>query len=268
MSDISKIVIFTPTYNRAHTLTRCYESIVNQNYKNLTWMVIDDGSTDNTRSLIDKFIFQDKINIVYRYQKNAGKQGAWNKAVNLSQEYDAFLCLDSDDVLLENCISHVSSYFSFLKENDIIGLRCLAIRQSTNKPDSLYNLERIEKKTWYDELFSRQLGERSDIFDPKKLINYLYPVDETIKFVPEIWFYAASAQLYKYIYIPVPLTKFYDKHGHLRLSRESFSLHIHGHKKAREMVLRTVPLKILYKNPMFYLKNLIRYFQCLYYIFI
>ncbi|ECP5540845.1 glycosyltransferase family 2 protein, partial [Salmonella enterica] len=211
-----------------------YESIVNQNYKNLTWMVIDDGSTDNTRSLIDKFIFQDKINIVYRYQKNAGKQGAWNKAVNLSQEYDAFLCLDSDDVLLENCISHVSSYFSFLKENDIIGLRCLAIRQSTNKPDSLYNLERIEKKTWYDELFSRQLGERSDIFDPKKLINYLYPVDETIKFVPEIWFYAASAQLYKYIYIPVPLTKFYDKHGHLRLSRESFSLHIHGHKKARE----------------------------------
>ncbi|EHE8487938.1 glycosyltransferase family 2 protein, partial [Salmonella enterica] len=154
VSDISKIVIFTPTYNRAHTLTRCYESIVNQNYKNLTWMVIDDGSTDNTRSLIDKFIFQDKINIVYRYQKNAGKQGAWNKAVNLSQEYDAFLCLDSDDVLLENCISHVSSYFSFLKENDIIGLRCLAIRQSTNKPDSLYNLERIEKKTWYDELFS------------------------------------------------------------------------------------------------------------------
>ena len=66
------LTVFTPTYNRAHTLTRTYHSLCRQTSKDFEWLIIDDGSTDNTHELIQEFIDEDIIPIRYIYKENGG----------------------------------------------------------------------------------------------------------------------------------------------------------------------------------------------------
>ena len=268
MRDIYKLLVFTPSYNRAHTLERCYNSIVEQNYDDMTWLVVDDGSTDETCNLINRLKSENKINIEYHYQDNAGKQGAWNYAVKFAQDFDLFLCVDSDDVMYAGALKNIEKYFTYLKSEDVIGLRCLAIRNSTLLADSKYSNDLIFKASWFDELISKNLGERVDVFKPQILIQYLFPVTEEIKFVPESWFYCKSAMKYKFIYLSIPVTLFYDEHTHLRLSKSGIKKHAKGQQIARGALLRHVPMKVWRANPTLAFKTLLRYLQSYCYAFL
>ena len=73
------LTIFTPTYNRANTLPRVFESLEMQTLKNFEWLIIDDGSTDNTEEVVSSFYSKASFPIRYVKQENAGKQAAWNK---------------------------------------------------------------------------------------------------------------------------------------------------------------------------------------------
>ena len=75
------ITIFTPTYNREKLLPRLYNSLVEQENNNFIWLVVDDGSNDNTKELITSFIKENKIKIEYIYQSNAGKNQAYNTGI-------------------------------------------------------------------------------------------------------------------------------------------------------------------------------------------
>lgn len=267
MRDIPNIIIFTPSFNRAHTLKRCYDSISAQGYPNLVWLIIDDGSTDDTRKIVSGFIEEDKINIHYIYQNNSGKQAAWNVAVKYSQKFDLFMGLDSDDKLIEGALRNISKYFSMLlNEQDVIGLRCIAVRESTQRPDSIFSLDKVSKKSWFTEISSRTIGERIDIYKPQLLINYLYPVSKKVKFIPEMWFYSSVASEYKYIYVPIAITIFYDQHTHFRLSQAGVKTHAEGQKIARLQFIKSAPLSVWVRNPVYMLKNLVRYIQCIYFI--
>lgn len=70
---MTTVCIFTPTYNRAYTLTRLYNSLVSQTCDDFSWLVVDDGSTDNTESLIQSFIAEGRIHIRYKKTENGGK---------------------------------------------------------------------------------------------------------------------------------------------------------------------------------------------------
>ena len=69
------LTVFTPSYNRAYTLHKCYESLLRQTSKDFIWLIIDDGSSDNTKELVDSWINENKIEINYIYQEN---QNAWS----------------------------------------------------------------------------------------------------------------------------------------------------------------------------------------------
>ena len=88
--------IFTPTFNRAHTLHRVYNSIKKQTLKDYEWLIIDDGSTDNTKSLISKWNNENDFSIIYKYKKNQGKHLAINDGVKIANGR-FFLIADSDD---------------------------------------------------------------------------------------------------------------------------------------------------------------------------
>ena len=77
------LTIFTPSYNRAYTLHKCYESLKKQTSKDFCWLIIDDGSTDNTKELVDNWIDENIIEIKYHYQNNQGMHGAHNTAYEL-----------------------------------------------------------------------------------------------------------------------------------------------------------------------------------------
>ena len=77
MQQKVKLTVFTPAYNRAHTLGRCYESMLKQKCKDFKWLIIDDGSTDNTKELVDSWLNKDNgFEIIYKYKKNGGMHTA------------------------------------------------------------------------------------------------------------------------------------------------------------------------------------------------
>lgn len=114
MKDL--ITIFTPTYNRAKTLNACYNSLKSQSSKEFVWQIVDDGSTDNTESLVKTFISEKEIDIIYIRKENGGKASA----INLSLEKcntELWMCLDSDDLLTKNAISKIINCYSSIKNN-------------------------------------------------------------------------------------------------------------------------------------------------------
>ncbi len=110
------LTVFTPAYNRAHTIGRTYESLCRQSCKDFEWLIIDDGSTDNTRELIESWIAEDKISIRYIYQENQGMHGAHNTAYrNITTELNT--CIDSDDWMPDDAVDAILSIWSKYKND-------------------------------------------------------------------------------------------------------------------------------------------------------
>jgi len=100
------ISIFTPTYNRAHLLSRVYDSLCRQSFKNFEWIIVDDGSTDETASLIEMFKASSRFPIISAYQPNSGMHVAINKGVSLASG-NLFAKLDSDDWLAPDALKTI-----------------------------------------------------------------------------------------------------------------------------------------------------------------
>lgn len=112
-----KITVFTPTYNRAHTIERVYESLKRQSFKDFEWIVIDDDSQDNTEEVLNRIISEDsELNITYFKQKKGGKHRAVNKALDLAKG-ELFFILDSDDYITDNALERVAYWESTIAKN-------------------------------------------------------------------------------------------------------------------------------------------------------
>lgn len=104
------LTIFTPAYNRAHTLGRTYESLCSQTSDDFLWLIVDDGSKDNTRELVEGWIAEGKIEIKYIYQENQGMHGAHNTAYdNIETELNT--CIDSDDFMPDDAVEKIISFW-------------------------------------------------------------------------------------------------------------------------------------------------------------
>lgn len=104
---MKEITIFTPTYNRKNYLKKLYNSLIKQTNKNFIWLVIDDGSTDETENLLLEYKKENVIDIDYIYKQNGGKYTAMNLANELcTTKY--ICCIDSDDTLLDDAIEIMS----------------------------------------------------------------------------------------------------------------------------------------------------------------
>lgn len=95
--------VFTPTYNRARTLHRVYESLSAQTFRDFEWLIVDDGSTDNTKALVAQWESQADFPIRYYWQENLHKKTAFNKGVQLAKG-DFFLPADSDDAFTPDAL--------------------------------------------------------------------------------------------------------------------------------------------------------------------
>lgn len=111
--------VWTPTYNRAVFLQRLYQSLVNQSFKNFEWIIIDDGSTDDTKAIVDSFLYEKKLkSIRYVKKNNGGKHTAWRVATDLF-EADYVITIDSDDTLTENALEIFDKHWNDLENTDL-----------------------------------------------------------------------------------------------------------------------------------------------------
>ena len=109
------VTILTPAYNRANLLPRLYKSLCNQTSKDFQWLIIDDGSTDNTQAVVDAFD-TNRVNVEYHVKVNGGK----HTALNYSHPYikgEVVCIVDSDDwlvdIAVEEIIKRKEQFFSF-----------------------------------------------------------------------------------------------------------------------------------------------------------
>ena len=115
------LTIFTPAYNRAHTISRTYESLCRQTCKDFEWLVLDDGSSDNTRELVEGWIADNKIPIRYIYQKNQGMHGAHNTAYkNIYTELNT--CIDSDDWMPDDAVEKIVRFWKTYGSENVAGI--------------------------------------------------------------------------------------------------------------------------------------------------
>ncbi|WP_419725273.1 glycosyltransferase family 2 protein [Terrisporobacter petrolearius] len=123
----STLTVFTPTYNRAYTLDLCYESMLRQTCKDFEWLIIDDGSTDNTKELVESWIRNDNgFDIRYIYKENGGMHTAHNVAYeNIYTELN--MCIDSDDYLTDDAIELILTFWDENKSLQYGGIIALDI---------------------------------------------------------------------------------------------------------------------------------------------
>lgn len=119
------LTIFTPAYNRAHTLPRTYESLRSQSCKDFVWLIVDDGSADNTGELVHSWQAQDNgFEIRYIYKENGGMHTAHNTAYeNIDTELNT--CIDSDDCMAPGAVEKILRKWESIRDQGYAGLIAL-----------------------------------------------------------------------------------------------------------------------------------------------
>lgn len=115
------ITVFTPTYNRAHTLVRTYESLCRQTCDDFEWLIIDDGSTDNTEEVVKDWLKEAKIPLRYVKKENGGLLSGYNKALEYI-ETELNVCVDSDDFMPDDAIEIIKREWGKVNDPIIAGI--------------------------------------------------------------------------------------------------------------------------------------------------
>ena len=118
---MKKLTVFTPTFNRAYCLHQVYESLIIQKNKDFLWLIIDDGSSDNTREKIKTWHNENLMEIQYIYQENRGMHSTYNTAYE-NCHTELIVCIDSDDFLGENAIEKIISFWQKKGSEKFAGL--------------------------------------------------------------------------------------------------------------------------------------------------
>lgn len=122
MMCLPLLTIYTPTYNRGDLLYRLYNSLCKQSRHDFLWLVVDDGSTDNTKSIIDSFKKRNPpFQIIYVYQTNQGVHVARDCAYKLCFT-ELIMGLDSDDWLVEDAVATIYDVWSMKKNDNVAGI--------------------------------------------------------------------------------------------------------------------------------------------------
>ena len=184
----NKFTVFTSTYNRAYTLENLYKSLLKQKYTNFEWLIVDDGSQDETKELVEKFLNEKKIKIKYYYQKNSGKHIAINTGVNKASG-NLFIIVDSDDYLTDDALETIDYYVKSLSKDikyaGVAGLKCY---QNGNIIGKTFDGEFLDK-TSLERRKNNILGDKAEVFYTEILKKYPFPQIKGEKFINEayIW---------------------------------------------------------------------------------
>mgnify|MGYP005930262515 CR=1 FL=1 len=205
------ITVLTPTYNRAHTLPRLYSSLCEQTCYDFEWFIIDDGSIDNTKELIQNYQSSSPPFLIhYVFQKNSGKAMAINRAVNLIQN-DFVYFMDSDDYLPVDSIAQLYPYLEEIKNDfrfcGITGLRVdtSGVPIGSYIPHLTLDIDSLSFRIKY-----KALGDYAGVIKTSVLREFPFPMFKDEKFCTEALILNRIAKKYitRYINCPLRVTEY------------------------------------------------------------
>lgn len=196
------ITVCTPTYNRAYILNQLYQSLKNQTCQDFVWCIVDDGSTDNTKEIVDKWIEEDhKFKIDYYYQINAGEMQALNTGV-VHTGTELFFFVDSDDRLVPNAIEKISNQWEMEKKLKKDFEVCGIMAYHGDAQGHLYNGQELPVSGDYTTLsYTAERGFHNTlalVLRTDIIKHYPFPKIEGEKFIAEGYIYLQIDQKYQY----------------------------------------------------------------------
>lgn len=213
--NVITFTVFTPTYNRAHTITRVFESLKAQTFRNFEWIVIDDGSIDNTEVLVRSWQCEVDFPITYRYQANSGKHVAFNRAVQLARG-ELFLSIDSDDGFLPHSLESMLKWWQDIpapQRTEFTGVVTLCQFEDGSICGKAFPASPLDTNSLDLRFKSRTRGETWGFHRTAILKAYPFPEDKNVRFIPENLIWDDIARKYKIRCINEPLRIFYQDSG-------------------------------------------------------
>ena len=197
-----KLTVFTPTYNRAYILPQLYESLRSQTSKDFEWLVIDDGSTDNTKNLFDEWMTTEtSFKIRYYLQENGGKHRAINKGVSLT-ENELFFIVDSDDYLTSNAVEWIlGTYKGIADDEKFAGLSGIRITTDGKKVGGGDDFGILDTDAISLRLIHNIQGDMAEVYKTDILRKYPFLEVPGERFCTEALVWNRIAQKYKLRYI-------------------------------------------------------------------
>ncbi|MEK3796917.1 glycosyltransferase family 2 protein [Peribacillus sp. FSL H8-0477] len=190
------LTVFTPTYNRAYTLHLCYESLKRQTCNDFIWLIIDDGSTDRTKQLVDSWIQENSVPIRYYFQSNQGMHGAHNTAYELI-DTELNVCIDSDDFMPDEAVEKILTFWAENGSNEFAGMVGLdaspkGVVIGTEMPKTVKESTLTDLYGKYKVKGDKKLVYRSEL--TKKTPSY--PIFEGEKYGPLVYKYMLIDQIH------------------------------------------------------------------------
>lgn len=205
MKENVMVTIFTPTYNRGNLLNRVYDSLKAQTVSDFEWIIVDDGSSDNTEEIVSAWIDEGIIKIRYIRKENGGKHTAFNTGVQ-NAKGELFFCVDSDDFVPKTCVEDIKKAWESKKKDNVAGI----IGLKTDTEGKLLSdkfPEGIPYSTTYDLVVKyRCYGEKSLVYKTEILKKFPYPEIESEKFIGECVLYDRIDENYTMILFDKVLT--------------------------------------------------------------
>lgn len=199
--------VFTPTYNRAYTLNGAYESLCAQTFKDFEWLIVDDGSTDNTEELVSGWVAEGLVDIVYIKQRNQGKHVAHNTAVD-NANGSLFLVLDSDDKCIPDTLENFKKYWEDIPEHvraSYSTLSFLCMNQYGQIVGSEYPSFIVDSQMFSEQLDLRSGGERFGVNTIESMRANKFPVYPGERFLPEGLVWNRLSKNYRARFVNLPL---------------------------------------------------------------
>lgn len=202
MAAIS-FTVFTPTFNRSELIARTYESLCEQTFQDFEWLIIDDGSTDDTARRVQTWQRSARFSIRYIYQRNSGKHRAHNAAIAQAAG-ELFAVLDSDDTLIPQAIERLLFHWISIPASErcgFSGVSCLCMDRSGRLIGRAFPTPVLDCRHYEMESVHGVTGEKWGCHRTAVLRQFEFPEVAGEKYCPEgvVWNRVARSYLVRHV---------------------------------------------------------------------
>jgi glycosyltransferase involved in cell wall biosynthesis len=260
--------VFTPTYNRAHTLTRVYDCLRAQTDRDFEWLIIDDGSTDGTQELVQSWLEAGQLVIRYVAQARSGKHVAYNRAAQAAQG-ELLICLDSDDTCVPQALERFRHHWEEMpaaQRARFSGIDCHCLDVQGQQIGSSYPFDPTDSNYAEMRYRYRVQGEKWGCQRTEVMRQFKFPEDlalpQPLTHLPESIVWAPMTAHYPARYINEGLRIYHSDASADRPSDANFLRH---HPIGLSLVAQTgldVEIDYFWFHPLAFLKLAANYSRC------
>lgn len=248
--------VFTPTHDRRPTLPRVYDSLRAQTFLDFEWLIVDDGSTDGTRDLVESWRAEAGFPIRYLWQENRGKHVAFNRGVR-EAEGALFLTLDSDDACVPQALERFKHHWGAIPEAErprFSAVTALCVDQDGRLVGDRFPSDVFDSDSLEIHYRHRVRGEKWGFQRTDVLLQFPFPEPEEGGYLPESIVWSAIARRYRTRFVNEALRIYFRDGGPVadQVTRADPSRHASGHALWHRTILneeidwlRFAPLEFL-----------------------